>query len=218
MRSDNKTSPARSNMPYNPHFPFQSQTYVQPTSSPSAMFLQGHNTIPASALRRTPGGLILLRSTPLSPARVHSRTLPPALQALSLKPYAQVLELLRRHQHALRKRERDPALTLHVAWLSLVHSRITFNRRALESFELSLAHTLFLEAHNPQQGVEALCGENCFDALVVEAPATPVLLKRAQRWLKPSAHNPLQPESANSLEQHPRERIFILLDEAGGTP
>jgi hypothetical protein len=113
----------------------------------------------------------------------------------------------------LRKHERDPNLQLSIAWLSLAGSSVEFNRRALESFELSLAHTLFLETELPQQGVEALCAETQFDAIVAELPAHPVILKRAQRWLKPAAHDPLKPESANTLETHPRERLFILIDE-----
>ncbi|NBO38208.1 hypothetical protein EBU99_06465 [bacterium] len=136
-----------------------------------------------------------------------------ALPSLTLKPYAHTLELLRQHQNTVRKRERDPHLLLNLAWVSQSGSPVEFNRRVLESFELSLAHTLFLESEHIQQSVEAVCAENHFDAIVVEAPANAVIVKRAQRWLKPIAHDPLKPESANCLETHPRERLFILIDE-----
>ncbi len=178
-------------------------------------FLIGNPTMPTSPLRRTSAGMVLLKSIPLTRcAPLFGRL----SRALTLKPYAQTLELLRRHQHTLRKRERDPHLHISIAWLSLASSSVEFNRRALESFELALSHTLFLETAQPHQGIEALCAETQFDAIVAELPAHPVILKRAQRWLKPSAHDPLKPESANRLETHPRERLFILIDENTGGP
>lgn len=172
--------------------------------------------MPKSAPRRTPAGLVLLKSTMLANFASHLRSVPAQLRSLQLKPYAQTLELLRQHQHNLRKRERDPALFLNLAWISVAESRMQFNRRALESFELCLAHTLFIETTHPQQSVEAVCSEIHFDAIVLEAAVTPVALKRAQRWLKPAAHDPLRPESANCLETHPRERLFIVIDDARG--
>ena len=216
MRSENKTSSARSNMPYTTSPIVGNHTPVGHTNHFHTGFLQGSSTIPVSAVRRTPGGLVLLRSMPLAYLTPSPRPVPSPLSSLQLKPYAQTLELLRQQQHALRKRERDPALQLNLAWISLTSSRIQFNRRALESFELSLAHTLFLESTHPQQSVEAVCSEIHFDAIVLEAPATAATLKRAHRWLKPIAHNPLKPESANCLETHPRERLFIVIDEARG--
>jgi hypothetical protein len=176
----------------------------------SHFIMNGSKTMRTSPFRRTSAGLILFRSIPLTHcAPVFSR-LP---STLSLKPYAHTLELLRRHQNTLRKNERDPQLNMSIAWLSMTGSSVEFNRRALESFELSLSHTLFLETRQPQQGIEALCAEKQFDAIVAEIPAHPVFLKRAQRWLKPAAHDPLKPESANTLETHPRERLFILIEE-----
>lgn len=185
-------------------------TSVGTANGLSLSFMNGTGTMRASACRRTSAGLILFRSIPLVRCAPVFARLP---STLTLKPYAHTLELLRRHQNMLRKHERDPNLQLSIAWLSLAGSSVEFNRRALESFELSLAHTLFLETELPQQGVEALCAETQFDAIVAELPAHPVILKRAQRWLKPAAHDPLKPESANTLETHPRERLFILIDE-----
>jgi hypothetical protein len=170
----------------------------------------------ASDSRTTATGLVLLKCTPLKFWNRQIRHLPKPLLSLQLKPYAQTLELLRKHQNTLRKRERDLHLLLNIAWISQANSRVEFNRRTLESFELSLAHTLFLESTHPQQGVEAVCSEGHFDAIVLEAPLTPVILKRAQRWLKPRSHNPLQPESANGFESAARERLFIVLDEPRG--
>jgi hypothetical protein len=174
------------------------------------VFLSGQRPASPSVQHRTSGGLILLKcKPPVACSALFGRL----LQPLPLKPYAQTLELLRQHQHTLRSRERDPFLKINLAWLSLADSTTEFNKRVLESFEIALSHSLFLETLNPQQSIDALCSEAQFDAIVVEAPATPVILKRAQRWLKPAAHDPLKPESANLLETHPRERIFICIDE-----
>ncbi|MEN9530197.1 MAG: hypothetical protein RI932_2070 [Pseudomonadota bacterium] len=184
------------------HIPFQSEASAQQHE--------------ASVTRPSSTGFVRLKSTPLRIWGSHNRALPAALQALQLKPYAQTLELLRKQQNILRKRERDPYLLLNIAWISLASSPVEFNRRTLESFELSLAHTLFLESTHPQQSVEAVCSEGHFDVIVLEAPLTPVILKRAQRWLKPSTHNPMQPQSANGLENAVRDRLFIALDETRG--
>lgn len=170
----------------------------------------------ASGGRPSPAGFALLKSTPLRAWQRHTPQLPKPLRTLHLKPYAQALDLLRKQQNILRKREHDLNLQLNIAWITQANSPVEFNRRTLESFELSLAHTLFLESTHPQQGVEAVCSEGHFDAIVLEASLSPVILKRAQRWLKPSSHNPLKPESANDLESAPRERLFIVLDEHRG--
>lgn len=216
MRSENKTTPAPSNMPYTPFITARNQTHVRQQQPSYTGILPGSCTMPTSALRRTPAGLVLLKSTHFASFAPQLRNVPRQLRSLPIKPYAHTLELLRQHQHSLRKRERDPALLLHLAWISMSDSRMQFNRRALESFELSLAHTLFLETTQPQQSVEAVCSETHFDAIVLEAPTSPVSLKRAQRWLKPTAHDPLKPESANCLETHPRERLFIVIDDVRG--
>ncbi|MEN9809211.1 MAG: hypothetical protein RLZZ488_778 [Pseudomonadota bacterium] len=191
----------------------RNSTSVGSANGSSGRFLFGSPTLQTSPIRRTPAGLILLKSTPLARcAPLFGRL----SHSLNLKPYAHTLDLLRRHQNTLRRRERDPQLQLSIAWLSLSGGSVEFNRRALESFELSLTHTLFLETEQAQQSVEALCAETHFDAIVAEVQVTAVILKRAQRWLKPAAHDPLKPESANLLETHPRERLFILIDEAAG--
>lgn len=211
----NNTSPAELNTASRATAGRPYSTSVGSMNGSSNQFLFGHRTMPASPQGRTSAGFILLKSTPL----VRCAPLFGRLsRSLTLKPYSHTLDLLRRHQNALRKQEQDPHLQMSIAWLSLASGSVEFNRRVLESFELALSHTLFLETNQPQQSIEALCAETQFDAIVAELPATPVILKRAQRWLKPSAHDPLKPESANQLETHPRERLFILIDEtsAGG--
>ncbi|NBX18094.1 MAG: hypothetical protein EBR09_12095 [Proteobacteria bacterium] len=189
-------------------------TFVGDTKPSFHSSMNGLQTMRTSPLRRTSAGMILFKSIPLIRCAPVFARLP---STLSLRPYAQTLELLRRHQNTLRKNERDPHLHISIAWMSLAGSSIEFNRRALESFGLSLRHTLFLETAQPQQGIEALCAETQFDAIVAELPAHPVILKRAQRWLKPAAHDPLKPEPANTLETHPRERLFILIEDNAGT-
>lgn len=211
MILEKNTSPAELDIISRTVTPTEHSTSVGLLHGSPNRFLIGNSTMPVSPVRRTSAGLVLLKSMPLAQCAPVLRRIS---RTLSLKPYAQTLELLRRHQNTLRKRERDPHLQMNLAWISLSESPVEFNKRALESFELSLSHTLFLETRQPQQGIEALCAESQFDAIVAELPTTPVILKRAQRWLKPTAHNPLKPESANMLETHPRERLFILIEDS----
>lgn len=210
MKNENKTTLHNKNMPYRLTQPSSNPTPVGHKSQANAMYLQGATTMPVSAGRRTSGGLIVFPSHPIT--HLHTR-LPAPLRSLRLKPYAQALDALRLHQAQLRRAERDPTLHMSLAWITTSGSSSQLNCRALESFELSLAHTLFLESAQPQQSVEAICSEGHFDAIVLEASSTPALLKRAHRWLRPAQHNPLVPEPANRLAQHPRERVFILIDE-----
>lgn len=212
MKTENKTTLHNRNMPYIPSGYPDSQTPVSHKQHTRTMNLQGSAPMLVSAQRRTAGGLIVFNCLPIT----HKRAwLPTQLRTLSIKPYAQTLEALRQHQALLRRKERDPSLQLNLAWISPAGSTSQLNCRALESFELSLAHTLFLESSQLQQSVEAVCSEGHFDAIVLEARSTPSLLKRVHRWLRPAQHNPLVPEPANQLAQHPRERVFILINEFG---
>jgi len=215
MKTESKTSLFNKNMPYTRNMQAIHHTPVTHKPSSDPMNLMGSNAILVSAHCRTSGGLIVFNCTSMSQLRTQ---LPAALRTLSMRPYAQTLEALRQHQAQLRRKERDPSLHLNLAWISPAQSSSQLNCRALESFELSLAHTLFLESTQAQQSVEAVCSEGHFDAIVFEGRSTPSLLKRAHKWLRPAQHNPLIPEPANLLAQHPRERVFILINDFGTRP
>jgi hypothetical protein len=213
MMNEKNTSPGRLAYPTEANARASHSTSVWSARGKNGASLLGSSTMLASAVHPTSSGLVLLKSMPLAQCAPMFGRL---LRTLSFKPYAQTLELLRQHQNNLRRQERDPGLQLNLAWLSPINNSVEFNKRVLESFELSLAQTLFLETNHPQQSIDALCCESQFDAIVAEVPATPVILKRAQRWLKPDSHNPLKPEPAAMLENRPRERLFILIDERTG--
>ena len=212
MKTEAKTSFSNKNMPYNQNVLPDHHTPVSHKYGSDSMNLVGSSAIRVSAHRHTSGGLIVFNCNSVSQLRTQ---LPAALRTLSMKPYAQTLEALRQHQALLRKKERDPSLQLNIAWISPAQSSSQLNCRALESFELSLAHTLFLESTQAEQSVEAVCSEGHFDAIVFEGRSTPSLLKRAHKWLRPAQHNPLVPEPANVLAQHPRERVFVLINDFG---
>lgn len=87
-----------------------------------------------------------------------------------------------------------------IAWLSKQDAPCVPYPPALAARGLPLEHTLFVESHNIAQSLAELCEDAFFEALVIESPPTPLLLKIANRFLKSHVRSrastaPAQPPS-----------------------